>query len=531
MIKYFKNNNVLLSILILSLFNGIILLAPSIFLLLIYNKILTFQNLNSLLALSVLYLIVLYLGYLIENLRSNIASYSGKKFIQKINQFFLESYPRNNQWTANQISQLDQFLQSTYVFYHFEIFFGLVYVIFLYLFEPYLALYAFLSMVLLFIVTKNKSNIQTPSANDRRVFQSWSFFHAVGLKNLLIPNLKNNTSSSYLRPYFLRNKLTNQIKYLKFALISGSLIISSILVINYNLNPGVMFMVLVLMSRILHPAEIYGTGYNLIKSQERNLKLLYDDEKFLNHFDKKKNSNNTNIQGNDIKLKDIQLAFDPRNEFVKREIHLKQGISYLIIGPNGSGKSTAIQTILGSIPPKKGHVKYDDIAIEFFSAENRQQLFNFMPQYPISSPITLGQFLSSTSEWQINSLEPYAKNLGLLPKILSLPNQWDTPLDSILAICSAGEIQKLKLIQSTQSVKPWNFFDEPEHFLDGLGTQYLFRHFQQIKQKKQSIVMVSHKPSLMEFFDQIILVEKFNIQAPLSKEDFIKKIKIIKKPS
>ena len=532
MLRYFKSNKILFLVITLSFTVGVVLLTPSIFLLLIYNKILTFQNLNSLGALTIIYLIVMVLGYFIDNLRAHIASRSGKLFTQRLQSFLLDSFPEQHQWNHQKVIQLDGFLQSPYVFYQFEIFFGFCYVIFLYFFEPYLSLYAIGSALLLFGLARYKASLHINEIDQQRLFQSWPFFHTLGLKHLIQKKINQPVSSDTLRPYFHRTGVIHKVKYLKFILVSGSLVVSSLLVIQQGLNPGIMFMVMVLMSRILHPAELVASGFKIIQTQQKNLHQLLHLNDFIHHTPK--TTSQPSIQSSiksSFNVQDLQLLFDPRPEPKKNQFHLMPSQSYLIIGPNGSGKSTFIQTLLGALPPKHGRVRMDDVACENIATELRQQLFNYMPQQAIVSPISVQEYLSSPSQdISLASLEPLLQNLGIHTKILSLPQQWNTPLDQLLRLLSPGEIQKLKLLQATLQVKTWNFFDEPEHFLDGPGTQYLFRHFQEIRQQQSSIVMVSHKPSMMEFFDQVILIDRFSIQPPLAKEEFLKRIKIVKKP-
>jgi len=83
-------------------------------------------------------------------------------------------------------------------------------------------------------------------------------------------------------------------------------------------------------------------------------------------------------------------------------------------------------------------------------------------------------------------------------------------------------------LQSTLDTKSWNFFDEPDHFLDGIGMKILINHFLQIKKNKKSIVLVSHKSNLIDFFDEIIVVDRLSARPPINKKDFLKQIENIK---
>ena len=289
-------------------------------------------------------------------------------------------------------------------------------------------------------------------------------------------------------------------------------------------------MVLVLMSRILAPAELYATGFDLIQIHERYLKQLYLDKDFNDNENLLEKQNVEKLVIKDIKIIDLQLTFDPRKEFQKKQFSLNKGKSYLIIGPNGSGKTTFLNTLLGTMNPKNGQIIYNDITSNNLPSNLRHQNFNYMPQGNILSPISIKDYLISESGIEIKSLEIMTQHLGLMPKILSFKDQWNTPLDEMIQICSPGEIQKIKLIQSTLTNKAWNFFDEPDQFLDGNGVKILINHFSEIKKENNSIVLVSHKPNMMEFFDEIIIIDQFLIHSPIPKEEFLKKIKLVNNP-
>jgi ATP-binding cassette subfamily C exporter for protease/lipase len=526
-INYLKLTNKLTVVIILSILSGVILLSPSFYLLIVYNKILTFQNINSLVTLTIIYIIVIFLGYAVDNLRANTTAVSGKKFIQQLNKFVLNKYPNVENWNASKILQLDTFLQSPYIFYQFDLLFGSLYILLLYLFAPFLSLYAAISCIILFFTIRigaRKINSEKP---NHSTYGSWSFFHAIGLKELLTKDINKPLTLKKMNSIFEKNIVVNKIKYLKFILVSGSLAVSSYLVINNALNPGVMFMVLVLMSRILAPAELYATGFDIIQIHERYLKQLCLDKDFNDRENTLEKQNVEKLVIKDIKIIDLQLMFDPRKEFQKKQFQLNKGKSYLIIGPNGSGKTTFLNTLLGTMNPKNGQIIYNDIKSNNFPSNLRHQNFNYMPQGNILSPISIKDYLLSESGIEIKSLEIMVQHLGLMPKILSFKDQWNTPLDEIIQTCSPGEVQKLKLIQSTLTNKAWNFFDEPDHFLDGRGVKILINHFSEIKKENNSIILVSHKPNMMEFFDEIIVIDQFLIQPPIPKEEFLKKIKFI----
>ena len=154
-------------------------------------------------------------------------------------------------------------------------------------------------------------------------------------------------------------------------------------------------MVLVLMSRILAPAELYATGFDLIQIHERYLKQLCLDKDFNDNEILLEKQNVEKLVIKDIRIIDLQLIFDPKKEFQKKQFQLNKGKSYLIIGPNGSGKTTFLNTLLGTMNPKNGQIIYNDIKSNSLPSNLRHQNFNYMPQGNILSPISVKDYLLS----------------------------------------------------------------------------------------------------------------------------------------
>ena len=410
--KYFNAQKILSKVCLLSLLSGLIYLSPSIFLLLIYDKIISHQNINSLIAITCIYLIVMFLGYLIDNLRLNLSSVSGKKFIQNVNQYLLSIYPNQQSLNPIKINRLDKFLQSNYIFFQFDIFFGFIYLIFLYFFDPYLSLYCFISGLILFYFTRLKSkSVLNENFDNSKYFHSINFFHSIGGKNLIEKYIRSPITLKTMGNHFRQHTYQNNVKYLKWILISGSLVVSSLLVIFQGLNPGIMFMVMVLMSRILQPAELFASGYDLIRKQNETLNELYNSKFVSAELNEPTDKNEIkNLKKNNIEINNLQLLYDPSQNFKKFKFELIHGKNYLVVGPNGSGKSTFLNSITGSILTKNGLITLGDIPVLNLNSKLRKNTFNLMPQGGILSQITLREFLSHSSELKIEYYEAIFEN-------------------------------------------------------------------------------------------------------------------------
>lgn len=186
----------------------------------------------------------------------------------------------------------------------------------------------------------------------------------------------------------------------------------------------------------------------------------------------------------------------------------KPGEVVAIVGQNGSGKTTLLKLLLGFYYPQAGSITVDGIDIRQFDPITLRQSIAYVPQQTHFFHGTLAQNLQfSAPEATEKRMIEAAEKAGLLSEIMALPNGFETRIDKqIVNIFSSGFLQKLNLARAYIRKANILVMDEPGNTLDQEGDEILRKTIDESRGKK-TILMVTHRPSLVNLADRILYLQ------------------------
>lgn len=180
-----------------------------------------------------------------------------------------------------------------------------------------------------------------------------------------------------------------------------------------------------------------------------------------------------------------------------------------IIGESGVGKSTLVNIMLGNLFPLSGSIKVDDIELTKNNTSSWQSKIGYVSQkiYLLDEPIVNNiAFGVSNDKIDINKVKEVMK----LAKISSLEEKFDIINDNVGedgSKLSGGQIQRLGLARALYTDPEILFFDEFTSALDDKTEQKILKDIEKLKDKK-TIIIISHKKSILNFCDQILDMNK-----------------------
>lgn len=186
-------------------------------------------------------------------------------------------------------------------------------------------------------------------------------------------------------------------------------------------------------------------------------------------------------------------------------LDVKKGEYLIIKGRSGSGKSTLLY-LLGLLDsPTEGEVYIEDINITKLSEEdkNSYRLENFgyvfqdyalLPELNAWENVSLPLIMKGMSikEAQKKSLK-FLEEVGLAEKSSNLPSQ-----------LSGGQQQRVSIARAIVTEPRILFADEPTANLDNKTAAQVMQVFKKIKEKGQTIIMVTHETKKAVGSDRII---------------------------
>ena len=229
--------------------------------------------------------------------------------------------------------------------------------------------------------------------------------------------------------------------------------------------------------------NIAGQNTNQAKGRRRRLERMFKEGLLVPPARKRRMALGfkDNRRSGDIILRSEQLQIGFKDEnvslFSMPDVELRRGECVGVIGPNGAGKTTLLRTILGQLPPFKGHIKLGASLDVGYFAQAHEDLHD---------------------DWTLMQ-EIQANAVGMLPaEIRSYLGKFLFSGDDVfktVGVLSGGERGRLALaILALQGVN-LIFLDEPTNHLD-LPSQEILQAV--LSDFNGTILLVTHDRYLLE---------------------------------
>jgi len=189
-------------------------------------------------------------------------------------------------------------------------------------------------------------------------------------------------------------------------------------------------------------------------------------------------------------------------------LSIQKGEFVGIMGPSGSGKSTLLHQLGLLDTPSGGHILIDSTDVSQLDDDARtwfrlMHLGYVFQDYALVSELTVMENVAIPAIMQGKPLaECYAAATRVLEKV-GLGKR----LDHLVFELSGGEQQRVSIARALVNKPSILFADEPCANLDTENSRTVLELFKSVKHDLgQTIVMVSHEPWHMEYFDRIIFI-------------------------
>ena len=205
----------------------------------------------------------------------------------------------------------------------------------------------------------------------------------------------------------------------------------------------------------------------------------------------------------------VTFRYAPNEDpaLVGASFSIEPGEFIAVVGGNGSGKSTVLKLIAGMYRAQAGSLAIDGTDVRQMNVTDLRRVIAYMPQKPslfygtIAQNIRLNQPLANDDQ-----LVVAAKQAGILPAINKLSEGFDTLVgDHTTSRLPSGLVHGICLARSYVRKAPIFLLDEPGTSLDKVTDQNLMNHLEKMR-GKQTIMMVSHRPSHIRLADKAIVM-------------------------
>ncbi|GAB5387607.1 MAG: type I secretion system permease/ATPase [Alphaproteobacteria bacterium] len=204
---------------------------------------------------------------------------------------------------------------------------------------------------------------------------------------------------------------------------------------------------------------------------------------------------------------------------------LEPGTACGLIGPSASGKTTLARLIVGVLPCSAGKIRLDGVDVFDWNRADFGRHVGYMPQDVELFPGTVKDNIARMVEAPDEAVIEAAKAANAHDLILRLPRGYDTPVGAFGANLSAGQRQRIALARAFFGGPKLLILDEPNANLDGEGEQALMESLSRARDNGTTIVVIAHRPSVLEFVDKLLVLRDGMVEAFDDKEAVMQKLR------
>jgi len=194
------------------------------------------------------------------------------------------------------------------------------------------------------------------------------------------------------------------------------------------------------------------------------------------------------------------------------DLELRPGSVTVIVGPSGSGKSTLVRVMLGVWPQVNGEVELDGLSISDWNRSELGPYLGYLPQSVELFQGSIAQNIARFDEVNPQKVVEAAEQAGLHTLLLRLSQGYDTPIGEAGERLSGGQRQRVGLARALYGNPALLVLDEPNAHLDDAGEAALVQAVQGMKARGQTVVLVTHRPAIVGQADHLVMMRAGRIQ-------------------
>lgn len=185
----------------------------------------------------------------------------------------------------------------------------------------------------------------------------------------------------------------------------------------------------------------------------------------------------------------------------------------VMIGPSGAGKSSIARLITGARKPTNGRVMLDETDLSQWDMDELGSRIGYLPQTVELFPGTIAANIARMeTDIDMAKVEQAAQDAHVHELISNLPNGFQTHLGPDGGFLSGGQRQRVGLARALFGHPKLIVLDEPNSNLDATGVQGLTQAVHTAKSWGAAMVLVCHSPSLIAIADTVLVVVEGEIQ-------------------
>jgi PrtD family type I secretion system ABC transporter len=517
-----------------SLVLNVLMLVPALFMLQVFDRVLTSRSIETLIMLVVLSVgALLFMAYL-DVIRARLLTAAAVSLEKVLGPRVLADMIRRNAAPGTgealhglrDVNSLRAFLTGPGILSLFDSPWVVIYLLIIFLFHPVLGMVALVGAIIMFSLGMlneklSRAPLEAMQLESRKagrfadqsianaevaralgmvesLAKGWEGYSRKGLENQLQANRAASVLTSTSR--FMR-------QFLQVAMLGTG----AWLVIEQAATSGVMIAATILLGRALAPVETAIAGWKgLVDARSAYARL----NQVLAAEPRDEAITQLPAPKGELAVERAIFGFRGQERPVIKQVsfRLSAGQALAIVGPSAAGKSTLARLIVGLWKPLSGTVRLDNSDISSWPRQRLGPYVGYLPQDVELFAGTVSQNIARMGEVNSTAVVEAGKWAGVHEMVLHLPQGYDTPIGEGGAFLSAGQRQRVALARALYGSPRLVVLDEPNSNLDAEGEGALIEAIRRMKAEGVTLVIVTHRSRLLTVMDQILVLHEGAVQ-------------------
>ena len=191
---------------------------------------------------------------------------------------------------------------------------------------------------------------------------------------------------------------------------------------------------------------------------------------------------------------------------------LAPGGSLAIVGPSASGKTTLARLLMGIWPAMQGKVRLDGNDVYQWNKEELGKYIGYLPQNVELFEGTIAENVARFGEPDPEKVKEACRMVGLDGFIEQLPKGYEAQIGDDGSFLSGGERQRVALARAVYDMPKFVVLDEPNASLDEAGDAALLNAISLLRTKGSTVIVITHRLNILGAIEHMLVLVDGQVQ-------------------